>query len=478
MKSLLPASFTRTDFIALIVASTFFMEGLDATIIAPAIPEMARSFGTSAAALSAGISAYLIAVAVFIPVSGWAADRCGVRSVYCVAIATFVVASVLCGLSTNLTEFVIARVLQGIGGAMMSPVGRMEVLRKTPKDRFLRAMAMVSWPGLTSFMVGPPLGGFITTYVSWNWIFFINVPLGLIALALVFGFFGNDKTERRPFDWTGFALNGSALGGMMYGLDVLGHGTGDWMMGSAMFILAAILGIFAVRHALRHPHPLISLAPLRVHTFAVGTFSAASLFRMTIGARGFLLPIMFQIGFGFTAFDAGLLLLAFATGDVAMKLRATYFVRTFGVRRLLIGNGLLFVVSIMVLVAFTADTPFWLMSTVMFIGGMFQSQQFTALSATTFSDIASERMANATALANMLQQVGFAVGVALGAIFLVAVHNLAGETGAFSVADFRWVIGITSAIALISVLFYLPLHPHAASSISGHRAPADEPGAD
>jgi EmrB/QacA subfamily drug resistance transporter len=445
------------------------MEGLDATVIAPAVPEIARAFDTSPSAVSGGITAYLIAVAIFIPVSGWAADRFGTRNVFCAAIGIFTIASVLCGVSGNLTQFVLARTLQGIGGAMMSPVGRMEVLRKTPKERFMRAIALVTWPGLSAFIVGPPLGGFITTYISWHWIFFINVPLGLVGSGLVFQFFTNEKTPIRPFDWTGFVSNGAALAILMFGLQLLGNRASDWRIGAIVFLCGLCLGGIAVRHARRHEHPLVSLAPLRKQTFSVGFLSGGALHRLTIGASGFLFPTMFQLGLGKSAFDAGLLMLALAAGDLAMKMRATFLVRRFGLRPVLTINGLLVAISTLAVAGFTADTPFWAMCTILFIAGMSRSQQFTALSAMAFADIPRQEIGNATALSNMIQQVAFGVGVALSAILLVVAHRVGFEYGeAFTLSDFRFVVGLLAGLALVSVPFYLRLHPHAGANVSGH----------
>lgn len=464
----------RSDLIALIVAAAFFMEGLDATIIAPAIPQMAKDFGTDAAALSSGISAYLIAVAVFIPVSGWAADRFGVRTVFCTAIAVFTLASVLCGFASTLTEFILGRVLQGIGGAMMSPVGRMEVLGKTPKDRFMRAMAMVSWPGLSAFMIGPPLGGFITTYFSWHWIFFINVPLGVAAFVLVLRFFGNEKRPGRPFDWLGFSLFGGALGTLISGLEVLGHHTAQWPVGVALVAAGITLGALAIRHALRHPHPLISLAPLKVPTFMIGIVTGGGLVRLVVGSSGFLFPTMFQLAYGFDAFNAGLMMLALAAGDLAMKLRASYLVRRFRLRPVLVVNGVLVGAATLLLAAISAATPFWAAFSLMFIAGMVRSQQFTAMGAMAFADIPNDRMANATALSNMLMQASFALGVAASAILLVASQALRGG-GPFIALDFKAVICVLAILAFASVYFFLRLDPYAGSNVSGHIAHDEKP---
>src|SRR5262245_37761398 len=244
--------------IALIAASALFMEILDATIIAPAIPQIAVSFGTTPVALSTGISSYLITVAIFIPASAWLSDRFGARKVFASAIAVFTIASVLCGLAETLTQFTAARVLQGIGGALMSPVGRIEVMRRTDPKQLLRMIAFITWPGLSALVIGPPLGGLMTTYMSWRWIFYMNVPIGVIGIILVLTFYDRSPTTaRRRFDALGFVLNGAALGSLIYGIESVSRG-GPIIMALAFVGLGLALGASAIRHAPRHPRPLRS----------------------------------------------------------------------------------------------------------------------------------------------------------------------------------------------------------------------------
>ena len=262
-----------------------------------------------------GMTAYLLTLAVFIPVSGWVADRLGARTVFAAAIGVFTFASILCGFSNSLWQFTAARVLQGIGGAMMVPVGRLVVLRVTEKKDLIRAMAYITWPGLVAPIVGPPVGGFITTYSSWRWIFFLNVPLGLIGIILATLWIVNEREDKpRPFDWLGFALAGTACTSFMYSLELLGRQTPEWSIVAVFLGYSLLAGWMAVRHMRRNEHPLIQFACLRAKTFAVSTWGG-SIFRIAINASPFLLPLMFQVPFGLSPFQSGLLVLAHVRGQ-------------------------------------------------------------------------------------------------------------------------------------------------------------------
>lgn len=461
----------RSDAIALIVAGSFFMENLDGTVIATALPQMARSFDSTVLTLSLGMSAYLLALAVFIPASGWLADRAGSRNVFATAIAVFLLASLLCGVSSSVWAFIAARIVQGVGGAMMVPVGRLVVLRSTEKRRLIRAIAYLTWPALIAPILGPPLGGFITTYASWRWIFFINIPIGLIGIVLALRLFPNLRAELRPpFDGLGFLFSGGALASLMYGLELVSRQDVGFR-GAAPWLAAGFgLGFVAVRHVRRHPHPIVDLWPLRVPTFAATTWGG-SIFRVAISSAPFLLPLMFQVGFGLDPFTSGLLVLATFAGNFAMKIFTTPLLRWFGFRSVLIGNGLLAAASLAACALLFADTPVWIIVTVLFVGGLCRSMQFTAIGTLAFADIPQERMSGASSFAATAQQLASGVGVAFGALMLHLAMTIDGNGARPVVADFHLTFAMVGAITLTGLVSFLRLGPAAGAEVSGHASP-------
>src|SRR6185369_4322907 len=331
----------RSTLVALLVAGAFFMENLDGTVIATALPQMAQSFGAHPVDLNLGMTVYMLTLAVFIPVSGWVADRVGPRTVFSTAIGLFTVASMICGVSNTLTQFTAARVLQGMGGAMMVPVGRLVVLRITEKKDLMRSISYITWPGLMAPVLGPPLGGFITTYSSWRWIFYLNVPLGVAGTVLAFLWIDNQReNSKRTFDWLGFALAGSACVGFMYSLELMGQQTSRWLTVWALLGYSLLAGALAALHMRRTEHPLIDFACLQRPTFAVSIWGG-SLFRTGIMASPFLLPLMFQVAFGLSAFQSGMLVLTMFAGNLAMKSVTTPVLRRWGFRAVLIVNGVI-----------------------------------------------------------------------------------------------------------------------------------------
>lgn len=292
---------------ALLVAGAFFMEFLDGTVIATALPDMARDFGVTAVELNIGISAYLITLAVLIPASGWIADRFGARAIFTLALAIFTLASVFCGLSTEVHIFVAMRILQGVGGALMVPVGRLAVLRTTPKHQLIKAIATLTWPALVAPIIGPPLGGFITRYASWHWIFFINVPLGLAAIILSLRIIPDIReTERRSFDLSGFITTSVAMVSLVTAMERLGDRQPQIWPTLALAALGFGCLLYSIRHFRRAAAPMVRLDALQVPTFRV-TMYGGSLFRASISAVPFLLPLLFQVGFGMDPFHSGLL---------------------------------------------------------------------------------------------------------------------------------------------------------------------------
>jgi EmrB/QacA subfamily drug resistance transporter len=466
-----PASTHRSVFVALLVAGAFFMENLDGTVIATALPQMAASFRVSPVDLNLGMTAYMLTLAVFIPVSGWVADRLGARTVFSAAIALFTFASILCGISNGLWEFTAARILQGIGGAMMVPVGRLVVLRITEKKDLMRSIAYITWPGLAAPVIGPPMGGFITTYSSWRWIFFLNVPLGLIGIVLATLWITNEHEDTaRRFDWLGFALAGTACTSFMYSLELLGRQSAHWSTAGQQTVSEEQAGWMAVRHMRRTPHPLIEFACLKVRTFAIVIWGG-SLFRIAISVSPFLLPLMFQVPFGMSAFQSGLLVLAMFAGNLSMKPITTPVLRRFGFRSVLLVNGVITAAMICSFSLLAPQTPRPLIVALLFLHGLSRSMQFTTLSTLAFVDIPKPLMSSANSFLSVVVQMGMGMGVAAGAVALRAAAWMRAERGgAPSLTDFHVAFALVSVIALLAVVDCFGLERHAGAEVSGHAA--------
>ena len=401
---------------ALLVAGAFFMEFIDGTVIATALPDMAKSFGVQAVDLNIGISAYLITLAVLIPASGWIADRFGARKVFTLALAIFTLASVLCGLSESLEGFVAMRILQGVGGALMVPVGRLAVLRTTPKHQLITAIATLTWPALVAPIIGPPLGGFITSYANWRWIFFINVPLGILAIALARRFIPDiHDDERRPFDIAGFIATSVAMVSLVYAMELLGTRQPQGWLTAGLLALGTVTFLFALHHFRRATWPMIRLDAMSVPTFRV-TMYGGSLFRASISAVPFLLPLMFQVGFGMNAFHAGSLVLAVFVGNLTIKPATTPLIRWLGFKRLLLINGALNVLALLACALITPQTPVWVILLVLYLGGVFRSIQFTGVSTLAFADVPASQMSYANTLFSTATQLAVGLGISLAAI--------------------------------------------------------------
>lgn len=401
---------------ALLVAGAFFMEFLDGTVIATALPDMARDFGVTAVELNIGISAYLITLAVLIPASGWIADRFGARAIFTLALAIFTLASVFCGLSTEVHIFVAMRILQGVGGALMVPVGRLAVLRTTPKHQLIKAIATLTWPALVAPIIGPPLGGFITRYASWHWIFFINVPLGLAAIILSLRIIPDIReTERRSFDLSGFITTSVAMVSLVTAMERLGDRQPQIWPTLALAALGFGCLLYSIRHFRRAVAPMVRLDALQVPTFRV-TMYGGSLFRASISAVPFLLPLLFQVGFGMDPFHSGLLVLAVFVGNLTIKPATTPLIRWLGFRRLLLINGALNVCSLLACALLTPQTPVWAIMLILYLGGVFRSIQFTGVSMLAFADVPAAQMSDANTLFSTASQLAVGLGITLGAI--------------------------------------------------------------
>jgi EmrB/QacA subfamily drug resistance transporter len=461
-------------FVTLIVAVALFMETMDSTIIATSLPAIAADLGEDPIALKLALTSYLLSLAVFIPVSGWMADRFGARTVFRAAIIVFTLGSAACGFAQGLGDFILFRIIQGMGGAMMVPVGRLVILRSVPKAELISALAWLTVPALMGPVIGPPLGGFISTVFDWRWIFWINIPIGLLGIYLATRFVENFREEEvPPPDVKGFFLSGIGLGGLAFGFTVIGQPLFSAPVVAAMLIAGALALTLYVRHALRVPAPLLDLRLLKIDTF-FASVAGGFLFRLGIGAAPFLLPLYFQLGFGMTALQSGLLTFATAVGAIAMKTTAAPIIRRIGFKQILVWNAVLTAAFTAASALFTEVTPAAVILAVLLVGGFFKSLQFTAINSIAYADIEEKDMSKATSFASVAQQLSMSAGVATGALVL-EIERMGRETHHVVASDFPPAFLIVGALAALSALVFMRLPKHAGSSLSRKAHPVGEP---
>ncbi len=451
-----------------IVAAAFFMQNLDGSVITTAIPSMARSMGVAPTDLSVGITAYILSMAAFVPVSGWLADRLGTRTVFASAVTIFTIASFLCGQANSLLAFTFARVLQGFGGAMMMPVGRLIVLRSTPNSDLLRAISVITWPGLIGPVIGPLIGGAIATYTDWRWIFYINIPLGLTGFWLIWTFVPNHTSGvRHAFDSKGFVLVGVALVALLHGLDVLSRSPSQIALTAVFLVVGFGFGGLAVHHLRRHKPPLIDLSPLSIRTFAISSVGTSTAFRAAIAATPFLLPLFFQIGMGLNAAASGALIMAYFAGNLGMKAVTTPIIKRFRFRPVLVANGLIAGISILLCGFFSAETPSLVIVAVLLVAGLSRSMQFTSFTTLAFADVPDRQRGAATTVSSMMQQISMCLGTAGAALVLSLAQTFHG-TPTLSLADFRIAFVVAGLSAIVAAMGCLALKSDDGAEISGH----------
>ena len=458
---------------ALIIATALFMENMDGTVISTSLPAIALDLHQDPIVLKLALTSYLLTLAVFIPASGWVADRFGARTVFCTAILVFTAGSVLCGASTSLETLIAARVFQGVGGAMMVPVGRLVLLRSVEKSDLVNAMAWLTIPALLGPIAGPPLGGFITTYFHWRWIFWINVPIGALGIALALKFIANLREEAvARFDFRGFFLSGLGLLGLISGLSLIGRGMAPWTVVVAMIAVSLALLLAYVRHAGRNEDAILDLELLRVPTFFSGVVGGL-IFRIGIGALPFLIPLLLQLGFGLTPFQSGSLTFATAAGALLMKFSASRALRWLGFRTALISCALISGAFMASYSLFTGLTPHWLIFLALLSGGFFRSLEFTALNAISYADIRPQSMSRATSFASVSQQMSGAIGVAVAAICIQLIQVSLGDQTLVA-RDLSISFVLVAILSSLSVLVFMRLAPDAGAAVSGKMAPSQE----
>jgi EmrB/QacA subfamily drug resistance transporter len=469
----------REALVPMIVACGLFMENLDSTVLATAIPAIATDIGVNPLRLNLAITSYLLSLAVFIPISGWVADRFGARTVFRAAIVVFVCGSILCGFSTSLWNFVLFRILQGMGGAMMVPVGRLVLLRSVPRADLVRAMAFLTVPALLGPMLGPPVGGFITTYADWRWIFWINVPIGALGVVLVTLFIEQTREPHVPsLDFRGFLMTAVGLAGLIFGFESAGRGLLSNVVVVALLGVGAAAIILYLFHARRVAAPVVDLGLLRIRTFRA-SIMGGFMFRIGIGALPFLLPLLLQIGFGLNPFHSGLLTFASAAGSMTMKMTAGPILKRLGFKRVLIANALVSAVFVAACALFRASTPVALIFGVLLFGGFFRSLQFTSINTIAYAEIPPERMSRATSFSSMMQQLSLSVGVGMAALLLHVTMVVDGRQDLLA-GDFWPAFCVAAGIAALSALVYVSLPSNAGEEMArgAARLPRRRRGAD
>lgn len=453
--------------VSLVVAIAFFMQFLDTTAVNTAIPAMADAFGTDVVHLSTGVTSYLMALAIFIPVSGWIADRFGTRRVFCAAIAFFIFASVLCGTSQSLLQFVLYRIMQGMAGAMMVPVGRLAVLKVTPKDELAAAMNYITVPALVAPVVGPLVGGYLTTFWSWRWIFYLNVPISIVCILLAWHYIPIEEKPavKKPFDWLGFVLSGVAVAGFMYGVEMFSKADVSYLFSTSVVIASLLVLFLNVWYAGRIAAPLIDYSIMRVRTYSI-TIWVGSVSRIVIGAFPYLVPLMFQEGFGLSPFESGLLFLSTMVGNLSMKSATVWIIRRFRFRSILLVNGFLVALFTFFTALFLPDTPVWIIVVTLFCSGLVRSMQFSSLTTLAFADIAERKMTSANTLYSTIQQMSTGMGIAVGAVALRFANMIDGGTpGHYTVPDFRLAFIFIAVIGFLHLVGYTFLRPTAGNAV-------------
>lgn len=461
---------TRGWVVPAIIGSALLMQTLNATVISNALPAMAESFGVEPVRLSIAITVYMLSAAIFLPLSGWLADRFGAKRIFLTSIVLYALGSVACAFSATLWHLILARFLQGAAGATLMPVGRLVLLRTTPKSELVGAMSVVTMPALLGPVIGPVVGGAIVTFADWPWIFFMNLPIALTGFFLVRAFVPDVKEqEAPPVDLPGILLTGLGLAALIFGFENLGRDAlSPWAVAGLFALGFASLGIYGW-HAGHTPHAVVNLSIFRKKTFAAATIGGAFL-RTAIGANPFLLAMLLQVAFGMSAFAAGTMTFISAAGALAMKTTAPPILRRFGFRTVLLANAVIVGLSFMAYALFKPDWPHWAIMAILGVGGFFRSLQFSSLNGLAYAEIGQDEMSRAATTASMVQQLVQSIGIGLSASLLHLLMTLQGETQ-LTVAVVAPAFIIAGGFTMISMLWFLRLPADAGDEMNG-RSPA------
>ena len=455
--------------IPLVLAVALFMENMDSTVIATSLPAIAADIGAEPISLKLALTAYFVALAIFIPLSGWVADRFGARNVFRWAILVFMVGSISCAFSFSLETFVGSRFLQGMGASMMTPLARLVLVRATPRTELVSAMAWLTLPALIGPLTGPPIGGFLTTYLSWHWIFWINVPIGILGIVMTSIFLPRiEPRTPRPIDLVGFVLAGIAFAGTIFGLSVISLPAIPLVAGYIAVAVGGIAGLAYWRHSRRTEHPLLDPRLFSRYRLFRSAIIGGSIFRIGVGATPFLLPLMLQIAFGMTPFESGLITFVGAVGAMLSKFGAERMFAGFGFPRVLVTAAIAGCLSLGVIGFFGPETPHLILYAVLLTTGLLRSMFFTGVNALGFADVEEQDASQATAISAVSQQLSIALGVAVAGGALELSARLAG--GGLTLEAFHFAWFVVAGVSLLSAIPFLKLPPDAGSDVSGHRA--------
>jgi EmrB/QacA subfamily drug resistance transporter len=458
--------------VPIIIACALFMQQLDSTALATSLPSIASSLGVTPLSLHFAITAYLLALAVFLPISGWIADRFGARLIFCVAIGLFIIGSICCGMANNLNALIAARMLQGLGGAMMVPVGRLILVRSVEKSELVSALLLTSMTAVVGPATGPLLGGLITTYASWRWIFWINVPVGLLGIILTLLLIKDVReTDVRPFDWIGFGLTGVGFGSLLFGIDAISGNLAANLRPLFFSIVGIFFIILYVNHSSRIRNPILDLTLFKLKTFRV-SMTGGSLCRIGFGSLPFLLPLLMQEGFGYSPLQSGAITFISTAGSFGMRTVAKRILKRFGFRTVLCWNAVISASFIGLCATFDHSTSRLFMMGIIFLGGVFRALEFTSINAIAFADVESAQMGDATSMAQMVQRISQSVGVAISALILGLVSE---DPAHLTIKAFATAFLIVSGISMASLIAFYRLPQDAGAELAGRPSVSQTP---